>query len=186
MAAEEFDVAEQKIEADTPGDGAQRQVVAAHAQGNEPERQRDGGGQGHADEEREPGRDAVHRRQPGRGVGAEADKGRLAEGSQATDPGQQHEADGDDGIEADVVEQRDRKLRQQLRGNGKDGNEGEKRRMATQRTGGTGFARRIAADHFVALFFFLLDMVSRQGAPQQYGDDQREDDDFLEGTGVEG
>jgi hypothetical protein len=45
--------------------------------------------------------------QVGRGVGAQTDEGRLAERGQAADAGQQHQADGDDGVQADVVEQRD-------------------------------------------------------------------------------
>jgi hypothetical protein len=57
----------------------------------------------------------VHRRQVGGGIGAEADKSRLAEGSQAADTGQHHQAEGDDGVKADVVQQRDMELGQQGR-----------------------------------------------------------------------
>ena len=46
MAAEELDVAEEEVEADAPGDGAERQVVAAHAQGDGAEEQGDSSGEG--------------------------------------------------------------------------------------------------------------------------------------------
>jgi TATA-binding protein-associated factor Taf7 len=59
VAAEELDIAEQEIEADAPGDGAQRQVVPAHAQRDEAEEERDRGGDGEADEQGEPRRKAM-------------------------------------------------------------------------------------------------------------------------------
>ena len=55
VAAEEFDVAEQEIQADAPGNSAERQVVATHAQRDKAEEERDGGGDGQSDEQREPG-----------------------------------------------------------------------------------------------------------------------------------
>src|SRR5206468_11673668 len=39
VAAEEIEVAEQKVEADSPGDGRKRQEVPFHAQGDEAEEQ---------------------------------------------------------------------------------------------------------------------------------------------------
>ena len=61
--------------------------------------------------------------QPGRGVGAEPDKSSLPERGQAADTGQQHETEGDDGVEADVIEQGDGEFRQQLRPDRQRGDE---------------------------------------------------------------
>ena len=127
VAAEEFDVAEQEIQADAPGDGTQRQVMATHAQRDEAEAERHRAGDGEADEQRDPGRKSVRRGQPRRRVGAETDKGRLAEGSQAADAGQQHQTDDDNRVEADVVEQRDRELRQHQRAGSQRRNENGQR-----------------------------------------------------------
>ena len=93
VLAQRVDVAEQVVQAQAPGDGGQRQVVARHAQRDPAQQQRGGDGEGQADPHREPGRDAVRQRQVGRGVGADADEGGLAERGQPGDAGQQHQAD---------------------------------------------------------------------------------------------
>ena len=110
VLAEEVEVAEQVEQAQAPGDRRQRQVVARHAQRHPREDERGERGDGQADPDREPGRDAVGEGQVRRGVRAHADERRLAEGGQAGDPGEQHQADHDQRVEADVVRLRDQEL----------------------------------------------------------------------------
>ena len=63
-----------------------------------------------AKQQAEPGRGAVRRRQPGGGVGGDADERGLAERGGAADAGEQHQAERDQRADADVVEQRDAEL----------------------------------------------------------------------------
>ena len=111
--------------------------------------------------------EAMRRRQPRRGVGTEADEGRLAERGQAADAGKQHQPEGDQRVEPDVVEQGDVELGQHP---GRSRQQHEK-----QAECGT-----------VSASFLFLDVARRQRAPEQHRNDQGEHDHFLEGAGVEG
>ena len=71
------------------------------------EERRDQAGENERERKSEPRRGAGRRRQPGGGIGADADEGRLSEGGEAADPGQQHDPERDQRVDADVVEQRD-------------------------------------------------------------------------------
>jgi hypothetical protein len=110
VAAEGLQVAEDEVERNAPGDGAQRQEVPRQTQGDEAQGQRYRGGHHHADDQGAPGRHAVARGEVGRGIGTEADECRLAEGGQAADAGQQHQAQRHQGIEADVIDDGHREL----------------------------------------------------------------------------
>jgi hypothetical protein len=107
IAAEEFQLAEQIEQADAPGDGAERQIMAGQPHRDDPEQD----GRHAADQQRErqcqPRRKAIGRRQHRRGIGAEAAEGRLAERRKSADAGQQHQPHRHQGGEADIVEQHD-------------------------------------------------------------------------------
>jgi hypothetical protein len=79
VPTEHFQIAEHVEEADAPGDRGQRQIVAAHAQRNEPEEQGERRREDETDREREPGRCGVPRRKIRGRIGADADERRLAE-----------------------------------------------------------------------------------------------------------
>ena len=81
--------------------------MTAEPEGNGAEQSRDNAGQAKCEHESEPRRGAMNRRQPGRCIGANADKGGLAERRQSTDASQQHDAKRDQRVDADVVEERD-------------------------------------------------------------------------------
>ena len=100
-------VAEQEIGREPPGDGAERQEMAAQPQGHGAEDRRDQAGEQQSRQQTEPRRIAQERGEPGRGVGGDADEGGLAEGQHAADAGQQHQAQHREGVDADVVHQRD-------------------------------------------------------------------------------
>ena len=70
----------------------------------------------------EPRRAALHRRVPGRRVGADADERGLAERGQPADAGEQHEAERGKRIDADVVHQRDGEGAEQSRRDRDEGN----------------------------------------------------------------
>ncbi len=123
VAAQRLQVAEDVIQAQTPGDGAQRQVVPRQAQRDRAQQPGDHRRHHQPQQQTQPGHQAsrdggqrlLHARvggDPGRGVGAQADEGGLAEGGHAADPGQQHQAHGHHRIQADVVQQRDGERRQ--------------------------------------------------------------------------
>ena len=185
VAAQKFDVAEQVVQADPPGNRAERQVMPAHAQGDEAQRQRDGGGQRQTDAQSQPGREAVARRQPGGRVSAQADEGRLPEGSQAAHAGQQDQTDRDDGVQPDVVEQGDAEFRQHQRCADQQDQEGGDRQIAQPGAALAG-PFGLAGRPFFAVLLFLIDVTGSQRAPEQDRNDQREDDHFLEGAGIEG
>ena len=107
IAAEEFELAEQIEQADAPGDGAERQIVARQPHRDEAEQHRGTAADQQRQRQRQPWRHAIGRRQHRRGVGAEAAKRRLAERGQAADAGQQHQAHRHQGGEPDIVEQHD-------------------------------------------------------------------------------
>ena len=65
MLTEAIDVAEQERDRQSPGDRAQRQEVAAQAQRHEAQDRGDAAGQDDGQHQSEPGRIAVHRRDPG-------------------------------------------------------------------------------------------------------------------------
>jgi hypothetical protein len=136
VAADELEVPEQEEDADRPGDRRQRQVVAAHAQGDETKAERD------ARRHREP-QQQIHPRQPWpcrvthrqirRDIRADAHERRLAERGLAGDAGQQHEAERDDAVEPDIVEQRNPELRRYQRRGDESGHEDDERRAAQAR-----------------------------------------------------
>ncbi|MNV63606.1 hypothetical protein D3C71_1562100 [compost metagenome] len=106
MLAQPVDVAEQEIQRQAPGDGAQRQIMARQAQGDRAQQIRHHGGDDQADGQRQPGRYVVLRGQEGGGVGAQADERRLAERRQAAHAGQEHQPQHDQAGQADVIELR--------------------------------------------------------------------------------
>ncbi|MNP83561.1 hypothetical protein D3C76_1825430 [compost metagenome] len=64
--------------------------MAGQAQGQQPKGGGHGQGDGKAGEQAQPGREAVLCAEHRTGVGADADKGRLAEGGHAGNAGHQH------------------------------------------------------------------------------------------------
>ena len=107
IAAEEFELAEQIEQADAPGDGAERQIVAGQPHRDEAEQHRGGAADQQRQRQRQPWRHAIGGREHRRGVGAKAAKRRLAERGQAADAGQQHQPHRHQGGEPDIVEQHD-------------------------------------------------------------------------------
>ena len=102
----------------------------------------------------------------GRGVGAQAHEGGLAEAGQPAHAGQQHQAQRHQRVQADVVQQRDIERRQG---------------MAAPAPAGPGRPGGRSGDSF----FFLFDVMALERAPEQHGNDQGEHDDFLVGAGPE-
>ena len=125
VAAERVHVAEQKVDRQAPGDGAERQEVAAKPKRYRAEKRRDQAGENERERKPEPRRGAGGSRQPGRRISADADEGRLSEGGEAGDAGQQHDAQRDQRVDADVVEQRDGELRRPERRRGQGRYHGE-------------------------------------------------------------
>ena len=170
VPAEPLEVAEQVVEADAPGDGAERQVVAGQAQ-----RERRRGPARRPRSSASPPAASSHGDQPagggqiGRRVGAEADERRLPERGQAADAGQQHEPERDDAGQADVVRQRDRELGSEQRQRPRPPST-----SADEEQRGRG-----------SLVLFLSTWCERRRAPQQHRDDEREDDHLLERAGLE-
>ncbi len=107
VAVERIEIAEHEIDRDAPGDGAQRQEMAAEPQRRRAEDQRDEAGQRQSKEQSHPRRAALHRSVPGRRIGADADERGLSERCQPAEAGEQHEAERRECIDADVVHQRD-------------------------------------------------------------------------------
>ncbi|ETH82122.1 hypothetical protein L559_2967 [Bordetella pertussis STO1-CHOC-0017] len=107
MLAEPVQVAEQVIQREPPGDGAQRQIMPRQPQRDQPQQERHHGRHQQAHRQRQPRRDVVLRGEQCRGVGAQAHEGRLAERGQAAHAGQQHQPQRHHGGQADVVELRD-------------------------------------------------------------------------------
>ncbi len=105
MQAEHLDIAEEIIDRDAPGDGAERQQMAAEPQRRQAEYRRRAAGQQQGEDEAEPGRAAVKRAVPGGGVGADTDEGGLAERGEPADAGQEDEAERDQRIDPGVVHQ---------------------------------------------------------------------------------
>jgi hypothetical protein len=109
-------VAEQEVGREPPGDGAERQEVPAQPQGHRAEDGRDQAGQHDADDQSDPGRIARLHREPGSGIGGDADERGLAERQHAADARQQHQAEHGQRIDADEIEQRDAERAEQRRG----------------------------------------------------------------------
>ena len=107
IAAEEFQLAEQIKQADAPGDGAERQIVAGQPHRDDAEQDGGDAADQQRERQRQPRRDAIGRGQHRRGVGAEAAKRGLAERGEAADAGQQHQPHRHQRGEADIVEQHD-------------------------------------------------------------------------------
>ena len=107
MGAEPADVSEQIEKRDAPGDGAERQIVAGQPHGDRADQAGGDHRHGQRDRQGQPWRDAEMHGEHAGGIGAEADKGGLAERGHAADAGQQHQTDRDQAGNADVVEQRD-------------------------------------------------------------------------------
>ena len=128
VAAERFKIAEQKIDRQSPGDGAERQKMSAETKRHGAQQGGDDAGQRQGEKQPEPGRGSRRGRQPGGGISADADERRLAERGQAADAGEQHDAKRHQRVDADIVEQRDSEFggperrRQQ---DGDDGNEND-------------------------------------------------------------
>ena len=118
VLAQRFQVAHQVVQRQAPGDGRQRQVMARHAQRDGADDQRRRAADGQTDEQRQPRRQAGVQREPGTGVGADADKGRLPERGQAGHAGEQHQAHAGEAVQADVVQLGDPEIRQRQQGQG--------------------------------------------------------------------
>ena len=107
IAAEEFQLAEQIEQADAPGDGAERQIVAGQPHRDDAEQDGGDAADQQRERQRQPRRKTVGGRQHRRGVGAKTAKRGLAERGEAADAGQQHQPHRHQGGEADIVEQHD-------------------------------------------------------------------------------
>ncbi len=107
VAAERFQIAEQKIDRQSPGNGAERQEMSAEPKRDCAEQSGDNPRQRESKQKPQPGRGALCRRQPSGCISADADEGCLAERSQSADAGEQHYAKRHQRIDADIVEQRD-------------------------------------------------------------------------------
>ena len=108
-------VAEQEVGRQPPGDGAERQEVAAQPQGHRAEDGGDQAGEHDAHDQPDPRRIARLHGEPGGGVGGDADERGLAEGQHAADARQQHQAEHGQRIDADEVQQRDAERAEQRR-----------------------------------------------------------------------
>ena len=150
----------------------------------EPQRQRADCKPGKAGHEQrkqqsDPRRQAHRHGRPGGGVGGDADKGSLSERRHAADPGQQHQPERDQRGDADIIEQR-------------DGEAAEQRGRDQQRDDGAAdqaIAKRRAQRDRVGHLDFLSRLFGMSGClpglPEQHGDQEAEDDHFLEGTAPE-
>src|SRR5262249_18919446 len=94
----------------------------AEPQGRGAQHRRDERGEKEREQEADPGRAALHRGVPGGGIGADADKGGLTERREPTHAGEQNETQYGEGIDADVVHQRDREA---SKNEGRDHDEGD-------------------------------------------------------------
>ena len=119
--AQRVQVAHEVIQRQAPGYGGQRQVVARHAQCDQAHQQRTAGGEAHAHEQREPGREAGVEREPGGGVGANAHKRGLAKRGQPAHTREQHQTQHGDAVHADVVELGDPEVGQGQYGDQRNG-----------------------------------------------------------------
>ena len=106
IAADQIEIGEGVVEADAPGDGAEREVVAGEAHRHRADQR--GAGRRHQQPggQAEPGREVVVFAHDRGGVGAEAEQGGLTERGHAADAGQHHQADRHDGGDAGIVQQR--------------------------------------------------------------------------------
>src|SRR5262249_55995895 len=113
---------EQEKEGKAPGDRAQRQEVTAKPQGRSTENRCDEPGEKEREQQANPGRAALYRGVPGGGIGADADEGSLTERREPTHAGEQNETQHGEGIDADVIHQRDREA---SKNEGRDHDEGD-------------------------------------------------------------
>ena len=72
--------------------------MSAEPERNRAKQRRHGTGYGDREQQTEPRRNAMHRRQPGGRVGADAYECRLAKRGEAADAGEQHDAENDQRI----------------------------------------------------------------------------------------
>ncbi len=105
--SEAVDVAEQEIDRQAPGNRAEREKVPAEPQRDGADRRGGGASQRERQDEPQPRRIALQRREPGGRVGGDPDEGRLPERHHAADAGQQHEPERGERIDTDIVQQRD-------------------------------------------------------------------------------
>ncbi len=87
--------------------------MPSKAQRHRAEDRCDGASEKQRQHQAKPRRIACSRGEPGGRVSGDADKGRLAEGEHAADAGQQDEAKRRQGVDADIVQQRDAEGAQQ-------------------------------------------------------------------------
>src|ERR1700751_3292723 len=118
-AAEPVDIAEEKAYRQPPCGGAEREKMALQPQGDETENGGDAAGQCDSEHKAKPGRMSVQCGYPGRRIGRDADKRRLPEGHDSPDTRKQRKADRDEGVDADVIHQRDAERAQDRGGEGK-------------------------------------------------------------------
>ncbi len=111
VAAEELEVAEQQREADAPGNGRQRKVVALHPQRDEPETIGEPQRKDEPHAEVDPRRERIVRGEDGRRVRTDAYERRLPERRLAGHAGEQHETERHDAVEPDVIAERHPELR---------------------------------------------------------------------------
>jgi hypothetical protein len=111
VPAKEFEVAEQEIETGPPGDRREGQVVTLHPKRDEADGERQGQRQCEADCETDPWRHRIASAQDCRRVRTDTDERRLAERCLARDAGQEHQAQRDDAVEANVIAERHPELR---------------------------------------------------------------------------
>jgi len=162
VPAEPFEVAEEEEEADAPGDGTQRQVVPGQAQSDGTDHQRRHQGEHESDDEPAPGgalrpgkpcRQILRRGDHGGGVGSQADEGGLAEAGEPADAGEQHQAQGHEGVEGDVVEQAHLERTQHERREDDHGDEG---REHPARGNASPAGERFGGGKRLSSFFLLL------------------------------
>ena len=85
--------------------------MAGHAQRDPAHHQRAHCRDEQSGKHREPGRPAHVDREVGAGIGAYADKGRLTEGGESANAGEQHQAQNHQAVKRDVIELGDPEIR---------------------------------------------------------------------------
>ena len=147
--------------------------MAAEPQRRGAENGRDEPGQRQRQQQSDPGRAAVHRRVPGRGIGADADEGGLTERREAADAGEQNEPERGKRIDADIVHQRDGEAAEE-RGRDRDEGDGE----AQQDVGPP--AHHASPSRSSSSISSSMPLARCQGLPDQDRNERAEDDHFLE------
>src|SRR5690606_38049222 len=104
VLAQELEVAEQVVQRQAPGDGAQGQIVPGQPKGDGAQNIGHREGDDQARHQGKPGRPARGGGEVGGGISADAHEGRLAERGQAAHAGKQYEPQHDQGGKPDVIE----------------------------------------------------------------------------------